>query len=313
MVYGGQPGIGTEHLSVCLLDRILQLLDRNQDRSAVMMTSLDWSAAFDRQDPTLAIKKFIKLGVRASLIPLLVSYLSDRKMKAKFNGEMSSFLALIGGGPQGTLLGQIEYLVQSNDNADIVSSDDRFKYIDDLSVLTLILLSGLLVEYDFHSHIPSDIGTEEKFLPPESYPVQNTLNHIANWTKLNLMKRNPTKCKYMIFSRSGEHFSTRLKLDSENLERTKVLKILGLYITKNLSWSENCSEICRKAFSRMQMLTKLKYVGVAIEDLIEVYVLYIRSLAEYCSVVFHSSLTIEQSNKHKRIQKTALKIILGDM
>ena len=65
-------------------------------------------------------------------------------MKAKFNGEMSSFLALIGEGPKGTLLGQIEYLVQSNDNADIVSSDDEFKYIDDLSVLTLILLSGLL-------------------------------------------------------------------------------------------------------------------------------------------------------------------------
>ena len=40
-------------------------------------------------------------------------------MQVKFNGELSEFLALIGGGPQGTLLGQIEYLVQSNDNADI--------------------------------------------------------------------------------------------------------------------------------------------------------------------------------------------------
>ena len=82
-----------------------------------------------------------KLGVRPSLIPLLANYLTDRKMKVKFNGEMSEFLALIGGGPQGTLLGQIEYLVQSNDNADIVSPDDRFKYIDDLSVLQLICLS----------------------------------------------------------------------------------------------------------------------------------------------------------------------------
>ena len=63
----------------------------------------------------------------------------------------------------------------------------------------------------------------------------------------------------------------------------------------------------------MQLVTKLKYVGVATEDLIEVYVLYIRSLAEYCSVAFHSSLTIEQNNKLERIQKTALKIILGDM
>ena len=70
------------------------------------------------------------MGVRPSLIPLLADYLTDRKMKVKFNGEMSEFLALIGGGPQGTLLGQIEYLVQSNDNADIVSPDDRFKYID---------------------------------------------------------------------------------------------------------------------------------------------------------------------------------------
>ena len=56
-------------------------------------------------------------------------------MKVKFNGELSEFITLVGGGPQGTLLGQLEYIVQSNDNADIVPPEDRFKYIDDLSVL----------------------------------------------------------------------------------------------------------------------------------------------------------------------------------
>ena len=117
---------------VCFLDRVLQLLDRHTDRSAVIATYLDWSSAFDRQDPTLAIQKFIKLGVRPSLIPLLSSYLTDRKMQVKFNGELSQILTLIGGGPQGTLLGQLEYLVQSNDNADGIHPDDRFKYIDDL-------------------------------------------------------------------------------------------------------------------------------------------------------------------------------------
>ena len=129
--FGGQAGMGTEHMLVCLLDRVLQLLDRNQDRSAVIMALVDWKAAFDHQDPTLAIEKFILLGVRPSLIPLLASYLTDRQMKVKFNGEMSEFFALIGGGPQGTLLGQLEYLVQSNDNANIVSPEDRFKYIED--------------------------------------------------------------------------------------------------------------------------------------------------------------------------------------
>ena len=57
--FGGQPGIGTEHMIVCMLDRILKLLDRNTERSAGIMTSLDWSTAFDRQDQTLAILKFL--------------------------------------------------------------------------------------------------------------------------------------------------------------------------------------------------------------------------------------------------------------
>ena len=40
--------------------------------------------------------------------------------------------------------------------------------------------------------------------------------------------------------------------------------------------------------------------------------LYIRSVTEYCSVSFHSSLTQEQSKKLERIQKTCLKVILGE-
>ena len=62
--YGGQKGIGTEHLIVCLVDRILKLLDSNTERSAVIAACVDWQAAFDRQDPTIAINKFIALGVR---------------------------------------------------------------------------------------------------------------------------------------------------------------------------------------------------------------------------------------------------------
>ena len=207
--FGGLPGIGTEHMIVCLVDRILKLLDRHPDRSAVIMTLLDWSAAFDRQDPTLAIQKFIQLGVRPSLIPLLASYLTDRQMAVKFNGEMSEFLTLVGGGPQGTLLGQLEYLVQSNDNADIVPPEDRLKYIDDLSVLQLVCMSGLLTDYDFHEHVASDIGVDEQYLSPDTYSAQTNLNFLSNWTTENLMKKNGKKCNYMIFSSSESKFATR--------------------------------------------------------------------------------------------------------
>ena len=60
------------------------------------------------------------------------------------------------------------------------------------------------------------------------------------------------------------------------------------------------------------MLTKLKYVGLSTEELLNLYILFIRSITEYCSVVFHSSLTQELTYKIERIQKTCLKVILSD-
>ena len=65
-------------MMVNLMDQILKLLDNNKNRSAVIASMVDWASAFDRQDPTLAIEKFIAMGVRPALIPILVSYLSNR-------------------------------------------------------------------------------------------------------------------------------------------------------------------------------------------------------------------------------------------
>ena len=169
-------------------------------------------------------------------------------MRVKFNGEVSALFRLIGGGPQGTLTGQTEYLVQSNDNADCIEPDDRFKYIDDLSVLQLLCLSGLLVEYDFRSHVASDVGIGQQFLPPDKFNTQQNLNEISSWTERNLMKLNAQKCNYMIFSRSGQNFATRLTINDINLDRVSETKILGVWISEDLSWSRHCSEICMQPY-----------------------------------------------------------------
>ena len=59
------------------------------------------------------------------------------------------------------------------------------------------------------------------------------------------------------------------------------------------------------------MLTKLKYAGIKRDDLIDIYKLFIRSTAEYCSVVFHTSLTQKQVKKLEVIQSASLKIFMG--
>ena len=69
----------------------------------------------------------------------------------------------------------------------------------------------------------------------------------------------------------------------------------------------------KKAYSRIPLLTKLKYVGTCTEDLITIYSLFIRSCLEYCSVAFHSSLTVAQSDMLERAQRVCLKVILSEM
>ena len=173
-------------------------------------------------------------------------------------------------------------------------------------------MTDLLTNYDFLSHVPSDIAVDKPFLPPPAFGTQNTLDNIAEWTQRNMMQFNHTKSNYIVFSRSKEEFCTRLSLEDVILDRVSEIKVLGLWLTEDLKWAKNTREICIKAFSRVSLITKLKYVGVKVEDLLEIYTLYIRSITEYCSVVFHSRLTVEDAANLERIQKCCLRIILGD-
>ena len=203
-------------------------------------------------------------------------------------------------------------MAQSNDNAEIVPVEDRFKFIDDLSILQLVCFSGLLVEYNFFNHVASDVGIDELYLPASTFNTQEHLNYISNWTQQNLMRLNEAKTNYMVFSRSKESFATRLSINGVKIDKLNVTKMLGIWISDDLCWSRNCQEITRKAYSRLSMITKLKYVGVSRADLLDIYILFIRSVTEYCSIVFHSRLTKDDSLKLERIQKTCLKVILGE-
>ena len=49
-------------------------------------------------------------------------------MKVKWNGQFSSERNLNGGGLQGGMMGILEYLSQTNNNADFLPDNERFKF-----------------------------------------------------------------------------------------------------------------------------------------------------------------------------------------
>ena len=197
--YGNEKNISIQHYLIKLLHKTLLSVDKNSQSEAfaVIIGMIDWSQAFDRQSHTLGVKSFIRNGVRSSLIPILISFFKDRKMKVNWNGETSSTRCLNGGGPQGGLMGILEYLSPTNNNADFLPDDERFKFIDDLSTLEIInLISVGLSSYNSKLHVPSDIAEHNQFLPPANLKSQKYLDNLSKWTSENLMKLNQTKSKY---------------------------------------------------------------------------------------------------------------------
>ena len=309
--YASKKGVRTKHLLMALLDRVLGQLDKVGMR-AVIKAAVDWASAFSRTDPTITISKFIKMGVRSSLTNILIEFIEERQMTVKFNSEESSLYSLIGGGPQGSWTGQACFITASDDNAEHVSQADRFKFSDDLNILEVVILGDILSEYDFSIHVPSDVGLGEQHLPSQELATQDNLNKIAIWTNNNLMKLKESKTDYMVFTRAQNQFSTRLTLNNKLIERKYEGKCLGVWLQSDGRWEKNTRELCKSGYARIQMLTKLKYSGTSIEDLIHVYKQFVRGKLEYSSVVWHSSLTEKQSKSLERCQSVALKIILDE-
>ena len=179
--YGNQKGTSIQHYLVKMIDRILSALDNNSrgDTFAVLATLIDWNSAFPRQCPKLGIESFIQNGVRPALIPVLINYFQDREMSVQWHGVRSVPRRIFGGGPQGATLGILEYLSQSNNSADCVPEDDRFKFIDDLSILEIVnLLTVGITSFNLKLQVPNDIPEHNQYIPAENLKSQKWLDDI---------------------------------------------------------------------------------------------------------------------------------------
>ena len=314
--YGNVKGLSVQHYLVKMLHQILLSLDQSSQSEsfAVIMSMIDWSKAFDHQSHILGLQSFIDNGVRPAFIPILLSFFQDRVMKIKWNKTTSSSRKLPGGGPQGGTLGILEYKSQSDDNTDFLDDKQKFKFIDDLSILEVInlILIGIS-SYNAKQQVPSDISTGQKFIHSDNLKTQDYLNKISKWTIQKEMKLNSDKSNYMIFNFSkNSQFNTRLFMDENKINQVTETCLLGVIISDNLKWHSNTASLVKRCYQRMIIIRNLSSFHVPIHELVNIYCLYIRSVAEQSSVVWSSSITSGEEYDLERIQKVALKIILGE-
>ena len=234
-------------------------------------------------------------------------------MSVKWHGCRSAPRKVKGGGPQGATLGLLEYLSQSNNCADVVAESERFRFLDDLSILEIVnLLTVGLTSFNLKQQVPNDIATHNQYIPPHNLKSQEWLDWICSWTENQKMMINNKKTKCMVFNYTENYqFTPRLSVEGEILEVIDSTKLLGTIITSDLRWEQNMASIVKKSNARMELLRRVASFGTSFEDLKTIYILFVRSQLEHSCVVWHSSLTEQQKSDLERVQRSALKVILG--
>ena len=313
--FANQKGQSMNHYLIMMIDKILRSLDgaSKGEAAAALVTLLDFSKAFDRQDATLAVKSFQDNGVRPSLIPLLISFFEGRRMTVKWHGVKSGLRDLPGGSPQGASLGLWSFLSQTNDNPENSKSDEIYKFVDDKSVIEIINLFSIgLASHNVKATVPSNVPVSNVFIPGEHLVTQSNMEKVDSWTETKKMKLNIKKTKNMIFNFSkNNQFSTEIKMGNEVIETVTETKLLGTTITSDLSWNRNTDKIVKETNKRMQLLHKASKFTNNTRDLKQKYMLQIRSKLDQSAVVWHSGLTNKNRNDLERVQKSAVKLILG--
>ena len=161
--------------------------------------------------------------------------------------------------------------------------------------------------------MPSNIPTHNQIIVAENLKSQQHLNVINEWTKKKKMKLNEKKTKSMIFNFTKKfQFTTQLAVNDQPIEIVKETKLLGTFLTDDLKWDKNTSEIVKSAWQRMQLLYKSASFTSNRMDLKNIYLTFVRSVLEKSAVVWHSSLTKKNITALERVQKAAVRVILGN-
>ena len=334
---GGIKGCSVSHYLILLYNFLMSRINTSSNEpKSIILALIDFQKGFTKIDHNKILIRLSDWNTSGWLLRIISSYLTNRMMVVRYGGAESEPQPLPSGGPQGDTLTMILFLVLVSDSAmdpapplpphaavdgDVncvpapppgmeTEEEIRLKYQDNLSLGEVIDLKTKLTQRsafigpkNFHERN----GLE---LPSQSSKIQQRLNDLHKYVTDHNMKINIKKSKIfpVNFTRKYD-FIPELSFNNNELEVTYSTKLLGVIWTSNCEWDENTKYLTNKANSRLYFLRRLKALGAKGDTLKEVYILFIRSILEYCAPLWAGNLSKKAVKALTRVEKNAFKII----
>ena len=243
----------------------------------------DLSKAFDCLNHKLLITKFNAYGFSLPALKLVHDYLSNRKQRTKVNRTYSSWLEIVFGVPQGSILGPLLFNIFLADLFFILNDVDIASFADDNTPYV----------------IADDINGVIK-------PLEQTSKALFEWFENNLLKSNADK-RHLLVSSSD---AVNLRVSEYEIKNSECEKLLRVNFDNKLIFEKHINDICRKASRKIYALAIIiPYMDLSKRRM--VMNAFFNSQFNYCPLIWmcHNRTT---NRKINMLHERCLRIIYND-
>ena len=284
IIYKYQSGFRNHHSCESLINLVISNWKIEvYNKKFIVAVFLDLSRAFETIDREILLLKLEKYGISGTELKWFQSYLNNRRQRTKINNTISEAIDINIGVPQGSILGVILFVLYINDINCIIKQSKIFLFADD----ALLYVSG-----------DSMLECINK--------INNDLNELSLWFKMNKLKLNIDKTKCMCIN--GVLDDNLVKINNVSIEIVDKIKYLGVIIDNRLNFKDNFDYVCKKIARKVYFLGSIRK-NISFKTSIHVFNVVIKPYFEYCpSILFLGNK--QMMDRLQKLQNKAMRVIL---
>jgi hypothetical protein len=235
----------------------------------------------------------IEIGI-PSLIVLWVSKFLDKRNFCVIVGNTTSNKRIATAGvPQGAVLSPTLFSIYIND---LPKNEKKHK-------TNFLLFADDLTSFFIYRKCNNKLKKK----------IYNYLKELEEWLSCWRLNMSASKSSFIIFNNNSKNLSEdfELSLFNERIEKSETVTFLGLRFDSKLSFQYQLKYLldsCNKRLNIIKILSNKSW-KIDTDLLVQIYILLIRSLLEYSSIIY-TCLSKENKNKLQIIQNNSLRIIL---
>ena len=208
-----------------------------------ILTLLDFSKAFNTVNHRLLLEKLKILGFSQLARDWISSYLTDRYQKVVVKDDVSSWVKIKNGVPQGSILGPTLFNILVSDMRQIIEFNSHHGYADDVQL---------------------NKNTKVENVNDAITDINKDLSSISTYCKNSSLTINEKKCHYMVIGtkpairKLDEMALIDMTINGKVIKRIKFARNLGLNYDEVLSWRRHINILIGRAISKLKDLNRYK-------------------------------------------------------